>query len=263
MSLFHSPEFVALNGLTLLARNGARLLLGPERGTYGGFAEAYDLQTMAALLDAAPQSCTIKLAPASHDLALFSRSMNSLHRAGFMLAHVDLNYDMPVRELAFADRLADGARKKLAKCARAGFHSRTLERREWSKAHRLLAENRERSGHTLALPLQRILDLEALLPGTHLFFGTFDGNRMIAAAICLRVRKDVLLCYAWGDAEKNNFSPTTQLCERIYEEACFMGEIRLLDVGISTVNGVPDNGLISYKQSLGFRASAKVTMSRT
>lgn len=261
MSLFHSPEFVALNDLALIERGEARLLIGPERGTYGGFADAYDLNTMAALLADAPTFCSVKLAPAAHDLALFSRSMNVLHRAGFMVEHVDLNYERRTLGIDFAEGLADGARKKLAKCNRAGLHSRLLERDQWIGAYRLLAQNRARAGRKLSLPFQRIIDLEEALPGTHLFFGTFDGDKMVAAAICLRVRADVLYCWAWGDAEKNEFAPTVQLCERIYEEACYMG-CRLLDAGISTEAGVPNKGLIAYKESLGFVPSVKVTMRR-
>ncbi len=105
------------------------------------------------------------------------------------------------------------------------------------------------------------MDLERALPGTHHFFGTFDKQRMIAAAICLKVREDILSIYAWGDAEKNEYAPTVQLCECIYEEACIM-QCRLLDAGISTENGAPNMGLINFKQALGFLPSVKATMVR-
>lgn len=260
MSLFHSPEFVALNDLTLLRQGEASLLLGPERGTYGGFAAPYDLQTMQELLESVP-ACTIKLAPASHDLELFSRSMNALHRAGFTIEYVDLNYELKPLSIDFASGLSDGARKKLAKCERAGFDSRLLEKSEWKSAHKLIWLNRHRAALELSLPLHAIEALETALPGTYRFFGTFDANRMIAAAICVMVEPDVMYVYAWGDAEKNEYAPTVHLCERIYEEACFMS-CRLLDVGISTVQGVPNTGLSRFKESLGFSPSAKVTVRR-
>lgn len=260
-SLFHSPEFVALNGLTLIRQGSAALLLGPERGTYGGFAEAYDLQTMQELLDAAPRACTVKLAPASQDLRLFSRSMNALHRAGFMLEYADLNYDLRPQDINFAGGLSDGARKKLAKCERAGFHSRPLERKEWARAHTLIAENRRRAERTLSVAYKSLCELETARPGTHRLFGTFDAERMIAAAICVMVEPDITYIYAWGDAEKNEYAPTVQLCECIYEEAAFSG-CRLLDAGISTERGVPNPGLIRFKESLGFMPSVKATMVR-
>ena len=52
-----------------------------------------------------------------------------------------------------------------------------------------------------------------------------------------------------------------KLCERIYEEACYMS-CRVLDAGISTENGVPNPGLIRFKEGLGFLPSVKVTMVR-
>ena len=261
MSVFHSPEFVRLNALHVVELEGAHLIAGPHAGTYGGYSDAESLERMEVMATMLPRACTVKLAPASHDLQLFSRSMNVLHRAGFMLEHVDLNYDVVPLNIDFAERLSKGSRKKLAKCERAGFHSRTLERREWRSAHKLIWSNRFRAGRELSLRLDQIEALEAALPGTYIFFGTFDGNKMIAAAICVMVEPDVLYIYAWADAEKNAYSPTTQLCQTIYEEACFRA-CRLLDAGISTVQGVPDKGLIAYKESLGFVPSVKATMRR-
>ena len=258
MSIFHTKEFIALNALPVVRRDGVAFLPGPQRGTYGGFDAVRDLKTMQEMV--AESNCTsVKLAPASHDLQLFSLSMHVLHQAGFLVDYVDLNYERCPRNADFAEGISDGARKKLAKCKRAGFQSRMLEREEWSKAYRLIADNRKRAGHVLSLPFESILALEKALPGTHDFFGTFDGNKMIAAAITLKVQPDILYVYAWGDAEKNEYAPTVQLCECIYLEACFSA-CRLLDIGIGTLMGAENPGLIAFKESLAFRPSAKVTM---
>lgn len=260
-SLFHSDPFVRLNALHTVTLDGSTLIAGPHAGTYGGFSECENLPRMEVMASMLPAACTVKLAPASHGIELFSRSMNVLHRAGFMLQHADLNYDTTNLSFPFVDRLASGARKKLAKCERAGFHSRTLESREWRTAHKLIWTNRHRAGRELSLGLDKIEELEDALPGTYKFFGTFDGNKMIAAAICVMVEADILYVYAWADAEKNEFAPTVHICECIYEEAAFT-QCRLLDVGTSTVEGVPNAGLIHFKESLGFRPSIKATMRR-
>lgn len=268
MSLFHSPEFVALNGLTLIERpwtGSARLLLGPERGTYGGFCEAPDVRLMDSLIAEIPYTATgihtIKLAPSSHDPNLFSLSVNALSRAGFAIGCADLNYDLVPGNLSFIEIINRAQRKKLAKCAREGFRSGPLDQAEWPAAYALLKENRLRAGHELSLPWTAICDLETALPGTYRFFATWDGERMIAAAICVLVEPDILYVYAWGDAEKTTFAPTVQLAQAIYEEACFMS-CRLLDAGRSTLDGVPNDGLIAFKESLGFRPSLKLTMVR-
>ena len=216
MSLFHSSEFVGLHGLTMYVDGDAKLLLGPERGTYGGFEGCERMAQMEALLTYAPRACTIKLAPASHDLQLFSRSMNVLQRAGFAITHIDLNYDMRPTVLTFEDRCDHGARKKLAKCERAGYRSFKLQRSQWHEAYRLISENRECAGRKLALSWVSLVRLEQALPETHELYGTFNSERMIAAAITLKIRPDVRLIYAWGDAEKNEFAPTVSLCKEIY-----------------------------------------------
>lgn len=261
-SLFHTPEFIALHGIRACGPDACRLLIGPHAGTFGGFSHAAPLEVMEAVLALAPQECEVKLAPASHDMALFSRSMNALHRAGFMLAYADLNYERKPGLLDFAAGISDGARKKLAKCERAGYSSMLLSDLNLQRAaHRLLEANRERMGVRLSLSWEALAALERALPDTYSFFGTFDGDAMIAAAICARVREDVLYVYAWGDAQKNEYAPTVHLARTIYEEACY-GGYRLLDAGISTVQGVPNAGLIRFKESLGFTPSVKATMVR-
>ncbi len=268
MSVFHSPEFVRLNGLKLIdaerlvgTTEPCSLLLGPEMGTYGGFSCVTSIDRMEGLLLYAPRECLVKLAPAGHDLQLFSLSLNVLNRAGFCLEHSELNYE---REIGpeFESLLSSGARKKLAKCEREGFRSVKLETRlEWWLAYRLIEINRERQGVSLSVPFGSIEKMEQALPGTYVFFGTYDDKRLVAAAITVRVRSDILYIYAWGDAEQTEFSPTTHLCGEIYRYASLNG-YRMLDAGISTLRAVPNKGLIAYKESLGFKPSVKVTMVR-
>ncbi len=260
-SLFHSREFIDQNKLHVIELGGSKLIAGPHAGTYGGYSDCEDLERMEVMASMLPTSCTVKLAPASHDLQLFSRSMNVLHRAGFMVEYADLNYDMAPKGIEFEDRISHAQRKKLAKCARAGFRSEELEIGAWAQAHELLVKSRDRNGWTLSLPLPAILRLEEARPGTYRFFATRDGKEMIASAICVNVEDDVLLIYAWGDSGKSEFAPTVHLAQAIYEESCFCGH-RLLDAGISTVAGIPNMGLINFKQSLGFVPSIKVTMRR-
>lgn len=263
LSLFSTREFVALNKLQLLQLGAHSLLLGPERGTFGGFSDGAPLEAMRELAKMARTEfpgCSVKLAPAGHDIHHFSRSMFALTENGFAVNCVDMNYELACGNIAgFADGLESGARKKLAKCERAGFESRLLERLDWARAWALLADNRTRNGHTLALPLGQILALEAKLPGTHHFFGTFTRSHMIAAAITLQCQPDITAIYAWGDAEKNEYAPTVQLCEAIYQWAC-AHNCTLVDAGISTERGKASDGLMRFKTSLGFLPSVKITM---
>ncbi len=263
MSLFHTPEFMALNGLHGIATDsgagGSMLLLGPERGTYGGFQDAYGLDIMEELLKRAPQDCTIKLAPASHDIVLFSRSVNVLHRAGFLMHAADLNYDLCPRNINFTAGMSDGARKKLAKCERARFVSRKVERTEWKRAHAMLHKSRLDMGYAPPIPLAAITAVEDALPGSYLFFATYHEDAMVAAAITVRVREDISYVYCWGDIGKTEYAPVVHLFSVIYEDACNAG-CRVLDAGTCLSHGVPSVGLQNFKMSLGFLPSVKCTM---
>ncbi len=266
MSIFHSKEFCDLHGMTLYKNI---LPFGftnnqwssPVCGTFGGFLSGTVDEMKEALnefdLDSPMGPQRICLAPSSHDHGLFCRSVDAL--SDYKVHYGDINYDIEIDGKPLATRMTGGHRKKLAKSERAGYEARQMDREEWVSAYALLHFDRQRKGLTLSMSFDQIMDQEEVLPGTTKVFGVFDGFTMISAAICMQIKPDVLYVWSWGDNCKSEFAPTIFLASYVYEY-CQKNNIRILDIGIGTLHGVPNLGLMSFKESLGFQQSLKLTM---
>ncbi len=263
MSIFHSKAFCDLHGMTL--HNGI-LPIGkvgdewksPTRGTFGGFLKG-ELHDMREALKTCELN-TISLAPESHDQHLMHKSIVALDEAGFKVDYHDINYDLVVNKDPLSKRMVSGHRKKLAKCERAGFEAMELDENYIGRVHTLLWDDRKRKGRTLSMSYNDLVRQNSALPDTCKIFGVFSPfSKLISAAICFRIKPEVLYIFAWGDTGPSEYAPTIMLASCIYEY-CQDENIPILDAGISTERGVANPGLMTFKSNLGFEQSLKITM---
>jgi len=266
MSIFHSPAFCNLHRMDLA--NGiipwgyvSNLdeWRSPTVGTFGGFSGGTIEDMEKAIFEFPLGRKIISLAPQSHDENLFMRSVSVLDKHGFKVKHGDINYSIEVDDKPLSVRMVGGHRKKLAKCERAGFDAKELNKSEWLSAYALLDANRRRKDRKLSMSYQQMMEQDEAIPHLMKVFGVFDGTKLLSAAICVRVKPDVQYVYAWGDSGDSEFAPTIMLASHIYDH-CLTNKIRIMDIGISTENGVPNLGLMKFKENLGFKQSIKLTM---
>ena len=82
-------------------------------------------------------------------------------------------------------------------------------------------------------------------------------NKVIAYAVCVKIRRDILYVLYWGeDFDHRKNSPVVFLAKSIID-FCIDNKITYLDAGISSLNGDLDQGLYDFKSRLGFRPSSK------
>lgn len=246
----------------------------PRAGTFGGLCinHPVDIETLERFFDVllahlkslGARTIKVKLAPLSHDLPLLSTVTNCLLQRGAAVATHDLNFDMRVDERDFIDRVDTGNAKRIRKCLREGFVADTPDIAELGAAYALIRDNRNRRGFPLSMTLGQLETMAVTFPERmHLFavFAEASRARMVAAAICLAVSPAVLYVFYWGDADDvASHSPIALLASRIYE-FCQQRSFALLDAGTATVDGVPNHGLVRFKQNLGFAASLKLSVS--
>lgn len=263
MSIFHSKEFCDLHGMKL--HNGI-IPIGkvgeewksPSRGTFGGFLKG-ELTDMREALNSCELN-VVSLAPESHDRFLMHKSVVALNEAGFKVAWHDVNYDLIVNKEPLVKRMVSGHRKKLAKCERASFEARELEETELNKVYTLLWDDRKRKGRRLSMSFDELVKQNSVLPDTCKTFGVFSPfGKLMSAAICFRIKPDVFYIWAWGDTGPSEYAPTIMLASCIYDY-CRDENIKILDAGISTEKGIPNEGLMLFKSNLGFKQSLKITM---
>ena len=97
------------------------------------------------------------------------------------------------------------------------------------------------------------------MPEHYLLFGVYDGNKLIAAAVSVRISRDIMYNFYHGDdVSYRSTSPIVMLVAGIYQY-CQQKNISILDLGISSVEGQINQGLFDFKKNLGCESSNKYT----
>lgn len=245
----------------------------PARGTFGGLWAGPELglaelqsflgQVDARLLAAGAQRAEVLPMPQVHDPVGFARSVYLFRALGYGVESCDLNHSLDVDERPLAERMSYGNRKRLNKCLREGLAAQELAAPELTQVYDALAANRQSKGYQLSMTLPQVQDMAERFSDRVVLFGVPTAGVLAAAALCFRLSKDILYVFYWGD--RPGFatqSPVVALAECIYR-FCQTHGIRLLDVGTSTLDRVPNYGLIQFKGGLGFSESLKIRLAKT
>ncbi len=204
----------------------------------------------------------VTLPPAAHEPGRHAEWMNAYLRHGYQALAPELNFHVRVDGVSLPDRMNSGNRAVVRTAERKGMVARLLEPDERPRAYDVNVENRLRRGRPVTMSLDALVTMDAALPGALLWFGVFAAERMIAASICMRLSPDVLYVFYLGDVDGvAKLSPVTLLVAHVHEW-CRAQSIALLDLGIATEGGVPNEGLMAYKRNLGFEVSPKYTLTK-
>jgi len=204
--------------------------------------------------------------------AFYSGSETSVQFAllnlGFTVERCELNFHIELDGLASADayiaRLRSPARRALRHLGDEPFaFGEAVDDAGWATAYGVLADNRRAKGRTLALSLDYLRRARHALPGRIRMFLMTHGGWPCAAALVYRVAPRRELVVYWGDAgHELPRSPMNLLALRLVETVLAEGALTL-DLGISSVDGVPDQGLIQFKRSVLARESLRLDLMRT
>lgn len=192
----------------------------------------------------------------------------ALLNLGFAVERCELNLHIDLDGIASADdyvaRLRSPARRALRHADAEPFaFSQARTEGDWARAYAILAENRRAKGRRLALSLDYVRRVRDALPGRVRAFLLSHGGGPCAAALLYRVAPGRELVVYWGDAgHALARSPMNLLAFRLVETALAEGA-RTLDLGISSVDGVPDQGLIQFKRSVLARESLRLDLVRS
>ena len=159
----------------------------------------------------------------------------------------------------YAASLDGPARNKLRQGLRAGCAFSVAETtHEWSSSYDLLVETRARRGVQLKISLSYIMRLREIFGPRIAMYRLRDGDALAAAALVYRVRPDWDYVVAWGD--NLAYRPTRVMNALAYHlvETAIARRVSVMDLGISSVGGVADEGLISFKRNVGASTGLRI-----
>lgn len=244
----------------------------PARGTFAGFATQdgiyhkelfafYDAVELA-LRGRGAKQLEVLPAPMAHDPNAFSNQLYLLRTCGYEVTHCDLNQSLEVDARALSDRMTYGNLKRLRKCQREGLIGERLPLSALPDVYETISANRLSKGHSMSMSFNDVQVMANTFPDAVVLFGCRDQKSLAAAGLCLRLSSAVLYVFYWGDRPGyESFSPVVSVANAIYSYAQDE-QIRLVDVGTSTLDRSPNFGLLAFKRGLGFCESLKVRMSK-
>lgn len=252
-------------GLILGERGGK--LLSPFSAPFGGFSvnrhqnlEKVD-EAVAALSVYAQEErkdIRIVLPPQFYDNDLIASQINVLSRRA-ELQYIDLNYYFPLSKFAgYTDCIERNARKNLKRALTSGFEFIAIQRGDadgMRRAYDVIRRNREEHGYPLRMSLSDVESTIRIIPAD--FFLLRHDGEDVAAAQIFHVAEGIAQVIYWGDLRAySSLRPMNYLAYRIFEHYSREG-LRVLDIGPSTEDGIPNYGLCDFKTGIGCDAVPK------
>lgn len=189
-----------------------------------------------------------------------SISLNEIFsEVGFREINSEINQHLVVQEEEFARLIKKNERKKLKQSMNHGYTFKKLLIADLPDVYQLVTETRTRKRYPVSMTYDKLEETIKLLPDKYLLFGLFDQNKLIAASVSIRISHEIL--YNFYHADEINYrstSPLVMLIHGIYLY-CQQNSIKILDLGVSSENGLVNQGLFNFKKNLGCVSSAKNT----
>ena len=246
-------------GLILGERGGK--LLSPFSAPFGGFSVNREqslakideaVVSLAEYAEKERKDIRIALPPQIYAHNLTTSCVNVLSRHA-RLHHVDLDYYFPLHKFgSYADVLDRNARNKLRQAEMNAFVFVAVERDDADgirRAYDVIRRNRAEHGYPLRMSLEDVEATIKIIPADF-FLLRYEGEDVAAAQI-FHVADGIAQVIYWGDLRAYSHLRTMNyLAYRIFEyysHEC----LRVLDIGPSTEDGIPNYGLCDFKTGIG------------
>jgi len=241
----------------------------PRRGTFGGFEfnrpvrveviERFVDEVEQVLKENGARRIELLDPPAYFDACNAGVLANVLCRRGYVPQIPDLAYLLRIDGGPLWEKLKPSRRQRINRCQLQGITAAQVGPDRQKEVYDVIVENRNTRHFPVTMSYDAIQEMVHGFPDRMLFFGAFDGSKMIASSICVKVNSSVLYVFYWGDLSGyEHLSPVTLLAQCIYDNAQ-QARFNLVDFGTATRGGVPIYGLINFKREIGCFPSPKPT----
>jgi len=184
---------------------------------------------------------------------------NALLNAGFSISHTDINQHVTVDQTSLRQKVSSNRTKQLDLCDHHQYEFKKLNSSYLGQAYDLITECLEAKRFPITMTKVEIKNAFLAFPAHYILFGIFDKSDMIATAISVKVNNKILYNFYHGDRlAYRKTSPVAMLLIGIYAY-CQQQQFDIFDLGISTDQGVLNEGLFNFKKSCNAVTSKKIS----
>ena len=260
----HDGEHIILpteSGLVTLSRAGTEVLKSPGRATFGGFWRSgnslfqisHNLIRELREYDPVLTEFRVSFPPTYFRPDVFESQINFFN-SNCTRKVIESNYHIDIHERGSVSK---GNRKKQRQFSEKGGEVVQLESRKWKSLYELLFENRARRGVKLSMTWEVFEKGLQELPQKIVAWGAYLQNQLVGGALTIEIDKATLYVLFWGDTLLGrDVSVVASICEKLVNH-CVTNDYQVLDLGISSVDGVLDDNLARFKTNLGAVSTSK------
>lgn len=152
----------------------------------------------------------------------------------------------------YIDGLKLTAARNLRQGMAHGMHFASVESAsDWEAVFALLVEARRRRRAEMKISLEYVMGLRAVFGARIAAYALKRDGRLAAAALVYRVSENQEYLVSWGDDIRDRKDRAMNVMAYHLVSTAILNNIALFDLGISSVNGSPDDGLINFKRNIG------------
>ena len=205
----------------------------------------------------------ITLPPFQYGATFLSKVSNALLRQNYTLKSNDLNHYFELTRWPdhYLEKIKHSARKHIAKAQKHNLGLIKAETiTEKKEAYAIIEYNRKARGNPLHLSWEKLQKTILLVKADFFLLGT--PGAYVAAAINFYVLPEVVQIIYWGSLpEKNDLRPMNLLAYKVFEYYHQKG-FHWLDLGQSSIQGIPQQGLCNFKESMACAITLKQSFSK-
>jgi hypothetical protein len=171
----------------------------------------------------------------------------------------DINQHIAIDQEDLRTKMNTSRAKQLDLCIHNRYQFKKLSSSFLEESFNLIEECLKVKNYPITMSLDNLKEAFNTFPERYLIFGVFNKNIMIATAISIIINDKILYNFYHGDMLANRqMSPMSLLLSGIYTHCQQVG-FKILDLGISTDQGVINKGLFYFKRSCGAESSDKIS----
>lgn len=253
-------------GIVLGESNG--MLRSPFSAPFGGFLEngTHRLERLEKavdmLVDYAKErslKLLITLPPLLYDETKISKWVSVMTRK-MQLSYINLNYHLDISRMPYYRSVIDrSARNHLNQALRQNYCLHKLNsanRDDVARVYNVICCNHKERGFPLRMTFEQVWQTVSNVISADFFVLEYEGVDVAAAQI-FHVADGIAQVVYWGDIRQYaKLRPMNYLAYSLLRYYYDQG-LRVLDIGPSTENGMPNYGLCEFKENIGCSVTMK------
>lgn len=152
----------------------------------------------------------------------------------------------------YMSALGDSARNMVRQGFRSGMRLDSAQSpAEWAACFELLGETKRRRGGSMKFSFDYLMRLRDVFGPRIAMHRLVNDSELAGAALVYRVAPQWDCVAAWGDVLRHRKNRVMNLMVYHLVRLAVAERVAVLDLGTSSLHGVPDEGLIRFKRSVG------------